>query len=222
METILNKIICADSLEFLKTIEPRSIDLIITDPPYGVLDVEWDQVEIKTFTKKWWDLAKKTLKRNSSAYIFFGQKHIPLGYKLFKPDRMLIWWHPNLAKTTSKMYLWMYDPIFFITKGNYYFNGEFCRGNNSDVFKYAKPQSNWVGDSKREHPTQKPLELIERLLSVSSQYNDMVLDPFLGAGTTALACAKMGRNFIGIEKDPGYVKIAERKLKEWESQGKLF
>lgn len=62
------------------------------------------------------------------------------------------------------------------------------------------------------HPTQKPVALLERVVLSSTQQGDMVLDPFLGSGTTGVVCAQHGRNFIGIERDCGYVKIAARRI----------
>ncbi len=67
-------------------------------------------------------------------------------------------------------------------------------------------------EEKRFHPTQKPIKLIERIIKASSDPGMVVLDPFLGAGSTALACKNLGRNYIGIEKDPGYVSMAKERV----------
>ena len=63
------------------------------------------------------------------------------------------------------------------------------------------------------HPTQKPLKLIKKLIEISSKENDIVLDPFFGLGTTAVACKELGRRFIGIELESKYCKAAEERLK---------
>jgi len=73
----------------------------------------------------------------------------------------------------------------------------------------------------REHSTQKPLQLIERLIKASSNEGDIVLDPFLGSGTTGIACVKLNRKFIGIEKEEEYIKIAKARIKPFLEQGKL-
>ena len=70
------------------------------------------------------------------------------------------------------------------------------------------------GKETVEHPTQKPLELIERIVETSSKPGMTVLDPFLGSGTTCVACKKLGRNYIGIEKEPAYITIAEKRLEK--------
>lgn len=86
--------------------------------------------------------------------------------------------------------------------------------NYTDVwtFPITSRQERWG------HPTQKPLALIERIINVSSRERALVFDPFLGSGTTAIACINTGRNYIGIEKDPEYFKIAEKRIKEAETQ----
>ena len=70
------------------------------------------------------------------------------------------------------------------------------------------------GKETVEHPTQKPLELIERIVETSSKPGMTVLDPFMGSGTTCVACKKLGRDFIGIEKEPAYVEIAKKRLEK--------
>lgn len=74
---------------------------------------------------------------------------------------------------------------------------------------------------KNNHPTVKPIKLIEYLIKLVSREGSVVLDPFLGSGTTAIACLKTNRNFIGIEKEPDYIKIAEARIKPYLEQGKL-
>jgi len=75
---------------------------------------------------------------------------------------------------------------------------------------------------KHGHPTQKPIKLIEDIVKHSSNEGDLVLDPFLGSGTTAVACVNLNRHFIGIEKEPTYYEIAKRRVEEAQRQGNLF
>jgi len=214
-EDFVNKIICADCLEFMKDIPDKSVDLVITDPPYGVLEYQdWDKIELKSFTKCWWSEIKRIVKKDSSIYIFWSQKFISLGFRIFKPNRMLIWHHPNLAKPTKKMFLWTYDPIFYIKQGKPVFQPSFAGSENVDVFKFPKPQNNWIGDNAKYHPTSKPVNLIKNFIKISSNPNDIILDPFLGSGTTAVAAKQLGRNFIGIEISPKYCEIARERLRQ--------
>ena len=96
LNNLMDRVIQKDCFKIIPKIPDKSIDLLLTDPPYGVLGekLKWDDVDIESFTKKWWKMLKPKMKENSSAYIFFGQKYIPLGFKIFEPNRMLIWHHP--------------------------------------------------------------------------------------------------------------------------------
>jgi site-specific DNA-methyltransferase (adenine-specific) len=73
-----------------------------------------------------------------------------------------------------------------------------------------------------EHPTQKPVRLMERLISLVSDEGDTIFDPFMGSGTTGVACVQTGRNFIGVEIDPGYFAIAQKRIAEAQKQIRLF
>ena len=214
IKDLLDTIIQGDCLEVMKEIPDESVDLVLTDPPYGVLGKiqKWDDINVKEFTKKWWDLVKNKLKLNSSTYVFWSQTYLLEGLQIFQPNRVLIWHHPNLATPTNKMFLWTYDPILYIKFGKPIFQPSFAEKENVDVFKFAKPQSNWKGENKGLHPASKPIKLIMNFVKISSNKNDLVLDPFLGAGTTAIACKKLGRHFIGIELNPEYVEMANRRL----------
>jgi len=75
---------------------------------------------------------------------------------------------------------------------------------------------------KTEHPTEKPVELIKRFIVTSSNEKEIVLDPFIGSGTTAVAYIQTGRNFIGFEKNKDYFKMANKRLKPYLEQKKLF
>lgn len=75
---------------------------------------------------------------------------------------------------------------------------------------------------KKEHPTQKPTEIFERLIRLTTKEGDAVLDPFLGSGTTAVAAKRLGRVYVGIEKDERFYRIAENRLKNIEREQSLF
>ena len=79
-----------------------------------------------------------------------------------------------------------------------------------------------IGRKETEHPTEKPLEFIENVVKVSSNEGDVVLDCFLGSGTTGVACLKLNRCFFGVELDKSYFDIASKRIKEWENQQRLF
>ena len=207
-----------DCLKVLNTL--NSFDLIITDPPYFVLptgkpndNFEWDNFEDLTsfldFTETWFDSCFNILNNDSFMYIFWSQKYLNEGIKLFQPDRILIWRHDNLTFINSGDYIYDYEPIFLIKKGN----PKLSKGKYSSILNYSKPQSNFNFD-KLIHPTQKPLSLIEHIVEISSNENDNILDPFMGSGTTGLACKRLNRNFTGIEKNKTYFEMASNRINE--------
>jgi len=98
-----------------------------------------------------------------------------------------------------------YEMILVIDKGK----GKYYKRDFSDV-----QETSLILHSEETHPHQKPLDLILKILEHSSKSNDIVLDPFLGSGTTAVACKMLNRHFIGIEINPEYCKIAEQRLNQ--------
>lgn len=76
--------------------------------------------------------------------------------------------------------------------------------------------------SQRDHPTQKPVPLMEQLIEIASPDGELFLDPFMGSGTTGVACANLGRQFIGIEREPKYFDIACRRIEDAQRQGRLI
>jgi DNA modification methylase len=218
-----------DALKILPTIEAK-VDAIVTDPPYFVLHKtqEWDNFnslqEFVDFTRNWMEMVYDVAEENASLYVFWSQKYMKEMFNIetrWELKRMLIWHHPNLAKPTRKMYLWTYDPIFYFVKGKPHFDANFSSQENVDVLDYSKPQSNW-DKNKRYHPASKPVKLLEKLIRVSTVKGDTVLDPFMGAGSTAIACINLGRNFIGIEKDKRYFNVARQLINKYRTQGKLW
>jgi tRNA G10 N-methylase Trm11 len=81
------------------------------------------------------------------------------------------------------------------------------------VFKYTQRWTNFVNTKETKHPTEKPVALFEWIMDRFTKAGMTVLDPFMGSGTTGVACVNTGRNFIGVEIDAGYFKIAERRIR---------
>ena len=215
-------LLCGDCLEVMKLIPKKSIDLIVTDPPYGVGSNELNGINYKDNFYCVNDTSKclfKILKQHSRAFIFVAQKtyiDVVFGFQSagFKLHQTLIWFRPNLAGGTKKKtydFTSVYEQILNFHKGNPPKLKKVNGYNNFDVLKYAQPQSNFKKD-KRYHIHQKPLDLIKHLILVSTNENDIVLDPFIGSGTTAIACEKLSRKWIGIEINPDYCEIAKERI----------
>jgi len=219
-------LLCGDCLEVMKLIPENSIDLILTDPPYGVNSNEMNGIDYKDRFYNVEDISKKlfkVLKDNSRAFIFTAQKTFMevirgFGNSGFRLHQTLIWFRPNLAGGTKKKiydFTSVYEQILNFHKGKPSKIKRMEEFNNFDVLKYAQPQSNFKKD-KRYHIHQKPLKLIKHLLLASSNKNDIVLDCFLGSGTTSVICERLNRKWIGIEINPEYCEIAKKRILEKE------
>jgi len=234
-KTIELTLIHGDSLEILPTLPSDSIDLIITDPPYFVLNSvskisetakKWDTFssieEYKRFTVTYLKQFERVMRYNASCFLFWSERHLFLFNELLSKTRLklhkiIIWHYPNILKGFSnKRWHNTYDFIFHLVKGSKpkVFNASFVKEENKDVWIFPKPQYNYIKDHKY-HSTQKPYELIKRLVKMFSNKGDTVLDPFLGSGTTMEACLELERNCIGIEINKEYCEIARKRLEPY-------
>jgi DNA modification methylase len=98
----------------------------------------------------------------------------------------------------------------YVTKNN-------GRREMTDVL-FGRSKGSMCHDERTDHPTQKPLEVLLTLVQWLTNEGDTVLDPFMGSGTTGVACVQTGRNFIGIEIDPGYFEIAKQRIEKEQSK----
>lgn len=228
MKQYLNKIICGDCLKVMKELPDKSVDLVLTDPPYGIKYDKWDKLNLK-----WIEETNRILKENGSMWCFCGWSNVLIIKqeleKYFKLKNWIIW---DRIKGRGAKYNFVStrEDILWLTKSdNYVFNKQ-----SSNIKKktggmglknrdeYRKLSNVWTDISpivpwskeKIEHPTQKPIELLERIIKISSNENDLILDPFLGSGTTAVACKHLKRNYIGIEINPKYCEIAKQRLRQ--------
>ena len=148
----------------------------------------------------------RVLKQNTHCYIMINPRNLAeLQTKAekvgFKFQQILIWFKNNA--TPNKYYLNSYEMILMLRKGK-------AKNINHMGTKNVLQINNIIGNKK--HPTEKPVELMEILIDNSTRGGDVVLDPFMGAGSTGIACKNLGRDFIGIEIDEKYFKIAENRI----------
>jgi site-specific DNA-methyltransferase (adenine-specific) len=219
----LNKIYCGDCLELMKEIPDKSIDLVLTDPPYLInyftnyrgnkthdfctpIEGDSDPQLIIDCAKEF----KRVLKDNTAAYIFCNQDKIDFFKQTFEQQlnlkNIIIWVKNNwTAGDLLAQYGKQYEMILYLNKGRAIINGE----RYPDVWFF-----NRVCGDEQLHQNQKPVGLLERMILSHSNKGDIILDPFLGSGTTAVACKRLNRNFIGIEKEPKYVEIALKRLEK--------
>jgi site-specific DNA-methyltransferase (adenine-specific) len=253
------KLLNGDCLELMKSIPDKSIDAIITDPPYGTTACKWDSVI--PFDLMWRQL-NRIIKPNGAIVLFATQpftstltlsninnfrhqwqwiKNKPTGafsakYMPMKANEdILVFglnkvnYYPIMVKRTEKEFKENYRKNDSKSWGN---NIQNQKGNliirkskEEQWFKYPTNILNISKDDKRngsQHPTQKPVELMEYLIKTYTNENETILDFTMGSGTTGVACVNTNRNFIGIEMDDKYFDIAKKRINDALIQPKLF
>lgn len=200
----MSKLILGDCLPELRRMESKSIDLILTDPPYGIGHgtSRGANSVFRFFKPKPWDHAIpeadvfNQLLRIGSKHVIWGGNYFA---HLLPPSQGWLAWY----KVDGLATLQFSDCELAWTS---------C-ATKSLVINCR--HRGFVKDSKETlvaHPTQKALEVMKWCLELFSKPGDLVLDPFMGSGTTGVACALMGRRFIGIERDPEYLRMATRRI----------
>lgn len=227
IEQIKNSIIRGDALSILKRIENDSIDLFVSDPPYKVTSrgssggtggmltksinmsgnvFNYNDIKIE----EWLPEIYRILKEKSHCYIMTNNKNLhhylneieKCGFNIFKT---LIWDKGNVI--TNMYYMDAHEYIIFCRKG------KAKKINNCGTKSILSiPNKKTKVNGKNIHDTEKPVELMEILISNSSNEGDLVLDCFCGAGATPIACKKLKRNYIGIELEEEYVNTSRRRL----------
>jgi site-specific DNA-methyltransferase (adenine-specific) len=220
-----HKLICGDSTllnNYEKLFNDKKADLLMTDPPYNVdyegktkekLKIKNDSKEDNEFLKFLTDSFNNcsiNLKLGCSFYIFhsdwFG---LEFRQSIKNSDLELkqnLIWQKNSMVMGRQDYQWQHEPCLYGWKkgGTHYWYSD---RKQTTIIKFDRPTKSKL------HPTMKPVGLVEYLIKNSSKQEDIVLDPFLGSGTTLIACEKLQRFCYGIELDPKYCDVI---IKRWQ------
>ncbi len=228
-----------DFKPLLKSIKPNTTDLILTDPPYAIskktgfkqmgknsierfavsMDFgKWDNQEINL--KEFARLSYKALRPGGTIICFYDlwkitkvqTAFISAGFGMI---RLIIWEKTNPVPLNShSIYLSNSREVAVlgIKGGKPTFNSKYDNG----IYEFP------IHREKRIHPTQKPLKLMSALIKKHSKVNDLVVDPFLGSGSTALAALKLKRKFIGGDKDRRYVEKARKRIEKANKESSVF
>lgn len=204
-----------DCIKIMKDLPSQSIDLCVTDIPYGIINrnsnglrnLDKLNADIVTFNLNSF-LSELNRIIKGSIYIFCGTEQVSEIRKTlieYNFSTRLIIWEKTNPSPMNGQYIWLsgVECCVYGKRKGATFNGH-C---NNTVLRYP------CGRNKL-HPTQKPLNLIQQLIEISSNKNDIVIDPCMGSGTTGVACVNTDRNFIGIELDPEYYSIAKERIEE--------
>lgn len=227
-----------DCLKILKDMPDRSVDLVVTDPPYEVssdgggiynkvirLNKSLQELVDLDITSGYdFENINKELVRimkNINAYFWCNKLQIPRYFNFYVNELgckfdIIRWEKTNPIPTYHNKYLTDTEFCLYFRKGGY------CSPNSyEDAKTYFVAPINAKDKRLWRHPTIKPLEIIERLVRNSSKPDEIVFDPFMGSGTTGVACKNLGRNFIGCEISKEYFEIAEERINALEDKEQL-
>lgn len=247
----------ADCIEAMQDIPDASINLVLTDLPYGITECKWDT--IIPFDLMWSQLERIT--KNDAAIVLFASQPftsalIASNYKLFKYEWIWIKSRPTGHLEAKNKPMKKHESILVFSKGassngckhritynpqdlipchiqkkNY--NTSIYGSRKSRVAgtihtqkftNYPNTVLNFKSAINKFHPSQKPIKLLEYLISTYTHANDTVLDFTMGSGSTGVACVNTHRNFIGVDNDLSYYNIACERIKKAQNelQQRLF
>jgi len=218
-----------DCLNVMREMDDNSVDAVVTDPPYGIAY----QSARRTDKRDWfpviegdgevdleWIAHSYRVSKNPACLFCFCRWDVErdfmdgIGAAGWRVRSQVVWDRGiHGMGDLGRQYAPCHDLAWFATKGDYRFPNK-------------RPRSIYHIDRLSAcallHPTQKPLALMKAILNDLTVPTSVILDPFMGSGTTGVACVQTGRNFIGIEIDPTYYAIAEKRIAEAQMQPALL
>ncbi len=231
-----NYLICNDAIDEMAKLPDACIDLLIADPPYNLGKDYGNNTDSKSwqdyeaFTNSWLTQAVRILKPTGTIYVFMGVRFIARLYLNMEQDFKLqfngwITWHYTQGMGRKIGFSPRHEDILCFTKSkNFTFNLDDIRVPQ----KYYRERNNMVGANpgdvwefshvhycsveRQNHPTQKPEALMERIIRASSNEGDLVLDPFVGSGTTCRVADVLKRRWLGIDINPEYIAMSQARL----------
>ena len=227
-----------DCLELMKEIPDGSVDMVLTDPPYGTTACKWDSV---IPFEPMWEQLKRIIKKNG-AIVLFGSEPFSSALRISNIKQYKYDWVWEKSRFANQMLAkiqplkihellhvfssWkvQYNPQGLIEVNKVTKQGKKVTDNNGGGVRkseYMQTHTNYPrsilrfkSESNTVHSTQKPVALLEYLIKTYTQENEVVLDFTMGSGSTGVACVNTNRKFIGIEKDDKYFEIAEKRIKD--------
>jgi DNA modification methylase len=222
------ELIQGDCLEVMRGMGDKSVDLVLTDPPYKVSQMYGGGVDADNLTAvssifRTLPEISRILKPGGFAVICYDNRILPFLFEAIKGTDLIYRKQIFLYRRwgiANRWVGWMQttDPLcIFVNGHNKPFSPEIKGKVKHDCYIKAKPEEETTG-----HPAQKPLELFEDIVIWCSNKGDTVFDPYMGSGTTGVASLKNERNFIGIDNNSDYVAIAQERIRVAQMQPWLF
>lgn len=216
IEEITNKIIQGDCLDIMKKMDNESVDLLLTDIPYGGVNRKsnglrnLDKKDADVFTMDMQFLIREMVRvTKGSGYIFCGWEQLSEIVSIIRDidisNRVIVWEKTNPSPMNGQN-IWLsgIELAVYFKKRKATYN-QHCK---NVVVRFP------CGRGK-VHPTEKPLSLFKKFIEVSSNEGDIVFDPFLGSGTTVVGAIELNRKYIGVELSPKYFQVAENKINSY-------
>jgi len=218
-----------DCLEYMKTLQPASVDCVITDPPYILNNGNGSGGFLKKtsithrlnfiengFDSAAWFAEVKRVSKKMNCFIFCSNNQVAelleMGSEYI--TTLLVWHKPNVPPFSNGTWLQDVEFIVHIRESGATFKGE------TKLKKKVVTLPKEVHET--DHPAEKPVSLIKRYLQIGTNEGDIVLDTYMGSGTVGVACLELQRSFIGCELLPEYFAMAEKRIKSAALQPSLF
>lgn len=202
------KLYLGDCLDILPTLVAGSVDAVITDPPYAKEYIHlWEPFAIES---------ERLLGDRRELITLLGHYQLPDVIHAFHETNMRFWWICGMRQT-ARTRLWGKRVNVYWKPALWYIKGKkrALPDMPSDLVLGSKPE-------KSQHPWEQGIAWFEHWVERTTLYGETVLDPFMGSGTTGVACMQLGRKFIGIEKEERYFNIARQRMKDATKQLALF
>jgi site-specific DNA-methyltransferase (adenine-specific) len=220
----------------MSSLPEATVDLVVADPPYNLGKDYGNNLDLKAwrdyeaFTREWLTQALRLLTPTGSLYVFMGVRFISRLFLILEAELGLhfngwITWHYTQGMGRKTGFSPRHEDILYFTKSaTFTFNLDAVRipqkyyrernnmagANPGDVWQFS--HVHYSNPERQPHPTQKPEALLERIIRASSNAGDIVLDPFVGSGTTCRVARALNRQWLGIDINLDYIALSQRRL----------
>ena len=225
------KLLCGDCFELMREIPDKSIDLILTDPPYNIADYSTGNMKFDWRNEINNDLAdwdrkilrpefllrdfKRILRPSGNVFVFCSYNLLGEYHRVFDPEFdtfQFMVWHKTNPTPNIRRSSFLNSCELIICCWNKGHTWNFSRQNQMHNFIESPICMGHERVKNPKHPTQKPVKILEHIIKIASNKGDTVCDMFSGVGSTGVAAVNLGRNFVGIECDPEYFAAGQSRI----------